>query len=559
MYDYNCDVKLQVDTESFRAHRDVLSNASDYFAAMFSHDMLEKQQDTVALHGISSRGFALMMEYFYHGHITVDSENIEDILESGCFFHIEWLTKICCDFLVRHMPLEHQTVMYLADKYCLGNLSKKILDLVSEKFVQLASNPSFMLIHYEVLYQLLSRDDYIHASEDFILKQVLRWLAYKEGERSEYAVPLLSLIRYSLLDVDDLRNLPEEVTSLESVRQLVDEAIEFQSHPCRQCLVVSEKTEVRGSRDVVMLITPVDEMEMVQYKVPGEEGYISEESDTSFLSSVLEYASVAVLGNYLFVAGGYDRSSWCSSPAFYRYNPRNRSWAELSCMKRARVSFCLCAGLKGLYAVTGVDHVVDDGRDKEIILDSIEFYSPETNMWSFLPSMPFGCFSSAAAVLDDKLYVSGGISDDLEMTIPINCLHVSVDGCDEWLPLAPMLHARQSHSMTALDDQLLVFGGYMAGSDMTSFAHCLHCEAYSAATDQWTRLDDAPRDYEHLWAASARLGSSLYILGGSENNRLLVTYDITSREFVCAEVCGDFVLKIVVLSVAVPPQSLVED
>ena len=36
----------------FRAHKNVLSDASDYFAAMFSHDMIEKGQDAVVLHDI---------------------------------------------------------------------------------------------------------------------------------------------------------------------------------------------------------------------------------------------------------------------------------------------------------------------------------------------------------------------------------------------------------------------------------------------------------------------------------------------------------------------------
>lgn len=63
MYDYNCDVKLVVGTETFKAHRDVLVNASDYFSAMFTHDMRERQDDVIRLQEVSPRGFAAMMEY----------------------------------------------------------------------------------------------------------------------------------------------------------------------------------------------------------------------------------------------------------------------------------------------------------------------------------------------------------------------------------------------------------------------------------------------------------------------------------------------------------------
>ena len=49
MYDYNCDVKLIVGTETFKAHRSVLEQSSEYFSAMFGHDMLEKNNGVIEL------------------------------------------------------------------------------------------------------------------------------------------------------------------------------------------------------------------------------------------------------------------------------------------------------------------------------------------------------------------------------------------------------------------------------------------------------------------------------------------------------------------------------
>ena len=94
MYDYNCDIKLKVSKDLFRAHRDVLAEASDYFSAMFSHNMKEKEQEAIELHEISPQGFTSMLEYFYHGHVTVMTDCIEDIIEAARFFMIEWLLKV---------------------------------------------------------------------------------------------------------------------------------------------------------------------------------------------------------------------------------------------------------------------------------------------------------------------------------------------------------------------------------------------------------------------------------------------------------------------------------
>jgi hypothetical protein len=63
---------LKVADQNYKAHRDVLSNASDYFAAMFSCDMKERDQDVIELKEISPKGFSAMMDYFYHGHVTID-------------------------------------------------------------------------------------------------------------------------------------------------------------------------------------------------------------------------------------------------------------------------------------------------------------------------------------------------------------------------------------------------------------------------------------------------------------------------------------------------------
>lgn len=67
----------------------MLSQASDYFSAMFSHDMLEKEQDVIQLLEMSPTGFALILDYFYHGHVTIDPETIEDVLEAARFFQVK--------------------------------------------------------------------------------------------------------------------------------------------------------------------------------------------------------------------------------------------------------------------------------------------------------------------------------------------------------------------------------------------------------------------------------------------------------------------------------------
>ena len=426
MYDLQCDIKLKVGHASFRAHKSVLSDASVYFEAMFGHDMKEKEQQVVELHDLSPKGFSEMMEYFYHGYVTIDRKNIADILEAARFFHIEWLINICCDYLINNLSLaNYESVLFLADKYYLGDLKKQIFEFVSSNFLSLAKNYDFMNVSYEIWHTLLLENYYIEAPESVIFKTLLKWLNFKREEREKYRVELLMLIKFPLIMPEDLQNMPAEIQDLPDIKPQIEQALEYHSNPSAQCLLTSEKSEPRGAREALVLIEAIDDAQTFMYKVPGVNGFLRETVDTSFMDSVLEFASVAVLGNYLFVVGGYNRHNWCSSPACYQYDPKSRLWFQLSSLQRPRVSFPLVASDTGIYAVAGIEHIVEDGHDKENIHSTVEVYDPETNSWEFLPELPSGRFSCAAAMLKQNLYITGGITSDPEDNVPVNYVQVT--------------------------------------------------------------------------------------------------------------------------------------
>lgn len=555
MYDYKCNIKLKVNKETFRAHKDVLTEASDYFSAMFGHNMKEREQDAIELHGISPKGFTAMMDYFYHGHVSIDTANIDDVLEAARFFHIEWLIHVCCDFLVRHLCIEnYDSVIELADKYYLGDLKTEIFEFVSFNLMMLAEKSKFVQLSYDLLYEILSQDHFIDAPETYIYKTVMKWLKH-DPKRSDKQVSLLKLIRLPLVDLAELESTPEEIQTHDELKDLFEEAKEYQRCPTKQCLMASPRAEVRGSNEALVLFSAIDDANMIQYKIPGVEGYFSEAIDTSFLQSHFEFASIAVLGNFLFVAGGYDRHTMCSSPAFYCYNARNRNWAQLSSMHLPRVSFVLCAGEKGLYAVAGIEHIVVNNIDRENILHHTEYYDPEDNQWSFIPEMPLGCFSCGATVCDSKLWVCGGISDDVEDTVPVTYLHSYETGCS-WKEKAPMLCARQGHSALGLLGKIYVFGGYTASDNMMSFEDSFSTEVYDIEMDQWSLLTDSPRDAGHIHSSITAIGDQFVILGGKYTERNLYVFNTKDNTMEDGEFCGEYVQKVATMKIALPPSMM---
>ena len=62
-----CDIKLQVETETFMAHKIVLMSGSAYFHAMFASEMSEHDKGVVTIGGVSARIFQALLDFIYSG------------------------------------------------------------------------------------------------------------------------------------------------------------------------------------------------------------------------------------------------------------------------------------------------------------------------------------------------------------------------------------------------------------------------------------------------------------------------------------------------------------
>ncbi|XP_013381234.1 kelch-like protein 32 [Lingula anatina] len=545
MYDYNCDVKLTVGDKTFSAHRDILSEASDYFSAMFSHDMQEKQMKDIELFEISPIGFAAMLEYFYHGHVSLDAEKIQDVIEASQFFQVGWLSELCCYYLIYHLSIENYgLVLDLMDRYALDDLNPDIFEYIGQSFIPLSEEPNFKLIQYELLYKILASDHFIAAPEGYILKTVLDWLDHN-SDRLKHLEEIVGLIRFPCLNSQQLEEIREDLLAYPGIEALVTEAKEYQANPYSQCLVASERTRVRGAQPLVSMISAVDDAESIQFKVPGIPGMCEQPLSTSSLSLVLEYASVTFMGDFAFAAGGYGRS-YCSTNVMYRLDPRWQVWIECAPMQDNRVNFALVNDGRYLYAIGGVDHTE---QDQELLLDTVERYDPEENQWISLPKLPVPCFDIAAAVKDGCIFVSGGISDNPLDSVPVSHMSVFYPTNISWESKAPMLHTRQGHSMSLYNNKLYVFGGY-SSEDGWNMRDCFINEVYDIMTDQWTELTPTPEEFGHFQRSVTVFRHKLYIIGGTSFERYLFKYDFETNQFEEKEYCGPHYLKIGVLPVA---------
>lgn len=261
--------------------------------------------------------------------------------------------------------------------------------------------------------------------------------------------------------------------------------------------------------------------------------------------------SQASLGNFLFAAGGYD-DEYTSSSRVFRYDPKDREWTEVASLTQARVSFAFCSSKNRLFAIGGVFHSIGDTESGEQILSSVEMYVPEDNSWKAAPNIPYGTFDQAAVHCHNAVYLSGGISDLPEHTIPIKSMFQLKDGATEWAPLPDMTISRQGHSMMAHKDKIFVLGGYTSKENMGGFTDCMQNDMFDVEMEQWTNILSTPETFGHLYRHMGYTCGKIFFLCNLDSDVYIKYYDIEKEEFDQGIMVAAGVHKVSVLHVAYP-------
>lgn len=134
-------------------------------------------------------------------------------------------------------------------------------------------------------------------------------------------------------------------------------------------------------------------------------------------------------------------------------------------------------------------------------------YDPATDRWSSLAPLPKRLNHFGIATLDDKIYVTGGYSDD-DGGSAIKAAYVfdpRAPGDGVWTPIADLPAERAAHSSVAVGGLLYVVGG--VGSDAAAL------RAYNPATNTWdSGRAPLPTPREHLTAAV--VNDRIYVISG---------------------------------------------
>ncbi len=134
---------------------------------------------------------------------------------------------------------------------------------------------------------------------------------------------------------------------------------------------------------------------------------------------------------------------------------------------------------------------------------AVEAFNSETGGWEELPDLPRGLHhGSAAAVVDDQIYVAGGrLTQNGSFIRNDPTLAIYDPTSNQWSVGSPLPTPRSGHAAASIAGFLLVVGGEIPGIISAN-------EVYDPVDNRWFRLDDLP---------TARHGMGVGVIG----NRVL--------------------------------------
>jgi N-acetylneuraminic acid mutarotase len=200
------------------------------------------------------------------------------------------------------------------------------------------------------------------------------------------------------------------------------------------------------------------------------------------------------------------------------YDPATGKWTSKKAMPTSRSHFAVAAFQDKIYVIGGSNGSVASLHWEIPLVTGInEVYDPATDTWETKLPMPTPRSSSRANVVGEKMYLLGGAAQVPLGTLlpsgnPSNLNEVYDPSNDSWTSMSPMPTTVSYFTSAVIDNKIYVMGG-MGDSSPPSPLN----QIYNVETDMWTLGKPLPIPV-YLAAAGATTGVNapkrIYVLGG---------------------------------------------
>ncbi|KAK7861883.1 hypothetical protein R5R35_002850 [Gryllus longicercus] len=477
-----CDALIRTeDGEIFPVHRPILSACSSFFRAIFTTKIHDSPETDIALPGVHSALFSLILDYAYLRKVKITDDTVCQLLVTADYLCVVGVLRACCEYLVKILsPYNCIGIMLFAREYFCQKLEADARIFIMRRFVDV-SRYSEEILHLPAneLTDILGADELNVKTEEVAWECVLRWIDFDPENRRCHVVPLMKNVRLGLLDTQFfLENVKDHpyVSGNDCCRPLIIDTLKF----LYDLEMITQKdgeiptpeiARPRLPHEVLFAIggwsggTPTNFMET--YDTRADRWVKVDEVDPT---GPRAYHGTAVVGFNIYVIGGFDGMDYFNSVRCF--NAVSKTWKEVAPMNARRCYVSVAVIGDTVYAMGGYD-----GHHRQ---NTAEKYCYRTNQWTLIAPMNAQRSDASATTLNKKIYITGGFNGQECM----NTAEYYDPDTNQWTLIANMRSRRSGVSCIAYHGFVYVVGGFNGISRMCSG------EKYDPATDTWQPIPD---------------------------------------------------------------------
>jgi hypothetical protein len=224
--------------------------------------------------------------------------------------------------------------------------------------------------------------------------------------------------------------------------------------------------------------------------------------------------TTCVVDGKIYAMGGGDSPYARYLPGVEIYDPATDSWETGTPMPNERMGHAAAV-------VAGKIYVMGGAYEAMTSTDTVDEYDPATGNWTTKAPMPSDRVFHCAAAVDGKIYVVGGCRSGWQANVEnLPNVHVYDPATDTWTQKGRMRSPRAMAAAAAVNGKIYVFGGMagsLAGSPVTM------ADVYDPATDSWKPIAGlVPRNC----SGACAVDDKIYVMGSGNMQAILSRTDI---------------------------------
>ena len=277
--DQRCDIILVVeDGNEFKAHKQVLSEASPFFEKLLNSDMKESREGIVRLEMFSESAIRNTLQFIYTGDVQILAEdNARDLVFSADYLLLPNLKTLAEAALVKMLNTSNCiSGYYFSQRYQCEELLAKSENYIYANFTAVyeTNREEVLNMSCKEMEMWLSSDEINVGAEGDVFKIILAWIDHDRNKRQKYFAELFSHVRLvfasrDFLSSDILKN--NLVKDNESCLNRVVEAINLIDSQNYGNLSISPRKSLETSVIVVTsLVTHKLNCQPILCYFPGE-------------------------------------------------------------------------------------------------------------------------------------------------------------------------------------------------------------------------------------------------------------------------------------------------